>query len=84
MLGTAIHLIVMLATIAETITGVKSFVKWLDAHFGGLLPGDLVYSILDRRLNAGDWSNRRQPDPNFGRFRASDSLRFPPVFCAAA
>jgi hypothetical protein len=58
--------------------------KFLKQHFGGLLRGDLVASVLERRTTSGDRSDRRQPDPNVGRYRVSDQWRCPPNFPAAA
>ncbi len=58
--------------------------KFLNQHFGGLLRGDLVASVLERRMKSGDRSDRRQPDPNVGRYRVSDQWRYPPNLPAAA
>jgi hypothetical protein len=80
----AIHAILWLATLGGTITGLESLVSWLDEHFGGLLPSDLTASVLDRRFKTGHRSDRRLPDSNVGRCRASDQRRFPPSFPAAA
>jgi hypothetical protein len=84
MIEAAISAIVMLTKIGETITGLKFCVDWLDEHFGGLLPCDLVASVLDRRVRVGDRRDRRQPDPNVGRYRVSDRCSCPTVFRAAA
>jgi hypothetical protein len=81
----AIHAILALATLGGTITGLESLVHWLDQHFGGLLPSDLIASVFERRAKTdGHRSDRRQPDPNVGQYRASDHYRFPPSFPAAA
>jgi hypothetical protein len=58
--------------------------KFLNQHFSGLLPADLVASVRERRMKSGDRSDRRQPDPNVGRYRVSDQWRCPPNFPAAA
>jgi hypothetical protein len=84
MIHEAIRGIGALATLGGTITGLESLVKRLDENFGGLLPGDLVASVLDRRVKAGHRADRRQPDPNIGRYRASDQRRFLPTFPAVA
>jgi hypothetical protein len=84
MVEAVIHAILVLAAFGGTITGLQSLVKWLDEHFGGLLPGELTASVLDRRVKAGHRSDRRQPDSNVGHYRASDQRRFPPSFPAAA
>jgi hypothetical protein len=88
MIQAAIHAILALAAFGEKIGGLASLLNWLrrvlDEYFGGLLPGDLLASVLDRRVKAGHRRDGRQPDPNFGRCRASDQWRFPPSFPAAA
>jgi hypothetical protein len=84
MVEAVIHAILALAAFGGTINGLQSLENWLDQYFGGLLPCDLTASVLDRRVKAGHRSDRRQPDPNFGRCRASDQRRFPPSFPAAA
>lgn len=66
-------------TLAETINQYRMtvglglwFVRLAKEYFGGLLPCDLVASVFERRVQAGHRSDRKQPDPNAGRYRALD------------